>query len=193
MSYPDPPVLLMQSGQFTCPRCGGTNAVAQLISAGALANPLAGFCNRCEHPYQLTVGAPSTTTSGTSNDAGRDRADGGQRHGVQHRGRVRRGRQQQRRRRRGGADGLLGWLVYQHPHREHAAAADARGRGVGADRHARPAGADDLTAGVGQLHSRGGSAAAGWLHARSPWGSRGRSGVQGGRAVHGGLRLGRVR
>jgi len=60
----------MQSGQFTCPRCGPTNAVAQLVTTGALTNPLAGFCNRCEHGYQLTAGSPSTTTSGMSNTQG---------------------------------------------------------------------------------------------------------------------------
>ena len=60
-----PPVLLMQPGQFVCPRCGPTDAVAQLVTAGELLNPLAGFCNRCEHGYQLTVGAPSTTTTGS--------------------------------------------------------------------------------------------------------------------------------
>ena len=70
MTFPDPPVLLMQSGAFTCPRCGPTNAVAQLINCGTLANVLSGFCNRCEHWYQLSVGAPSTTTTGTSNTQG---------------------------------------------------------------------------------------------------------------------------
>ena len=70
MSYPDPPVLLLQPGAFTCPRCGGTNAVAQLVSTGAVLNPLAGFCNRCEHGYQLTAGSPSTTTTGTANTQG---------------------------------------------------------------------------------------------------------------------------
>jgi hypothetical protein len=29
--------------------------------------PLSGFCDRCEHPYMLTPGSPSTTTSGTGN------------------------------------------------------------------------------------------------------------------------------
>ena len=61
-----PAVLLMQPGQFSCPRCGPTNAVAQPITAGALTNPLAGFCHRCEHSYQFTVGSPSTTTTGTA-------------------------------------------------------------------------------------------------------------------------------
>ncbi len=70
MSYPDPPVLLMQPGQFSCPRCGSTSAVAQLVTTGAVTNPLAGFCCRCEHGYQLTAGSPSTTTSGTSNVQG---------------------------------------------------------------------------------------------------------------------------
>ena len=93
MSFPDPPVLLLQPGQFFCPWCGHANAVAQLVTAGALANPLAGFCNRCEHGYQLTVGAPSTTTTGSSNTQGAAR---------------RRGR---------GRDGLLGGQQHQHPYR----------------------------------------------------------------------------
>ena len=70
MTYPDPPVLLAQPGAFVCPRCGPTNAVAQLVNAGMLAYPLAGFCSRCEHRYQLSVGSPSTTTSGTANTQG---------------------------------------------------------------------------------------------------------------------------
>ena len=41
--------LLMQAGQFSCLRCGSTDAAAQLIAGFALTNPLAGFCNRCEH------------------------------------------------------------------------------------------------------------------------------------------------
>ena len=60
----------MQSGQFTCPRCGPVNAIAQLISAGTLANPLSGFCKRCEHWYQFTAGTPSTTTTGAANVQG---------------------------------------------------------------------------------------------------------------------------
>jgi len=44
--------------------------VAQLITAFALSGNLAGRCDRCEHPYQFTVGAPSTTTSGTANVVG---------------------------------------------------------------------------------------------------------------------------
>lgn len=70
MTYTEPPVLLMQPGQFKCPRCGPTSAVAQLVSAGQLNAPLAGFCNRCEHPYQLTAGTPSTTTTGVANVQG---------------------------------------------------------------------------------------------------------------------------
>jgi hypothetical protein len=70
VTTPVPPVLLLQSGQFSCPRCGPTNAVAQLVSAGVLLNPLTGFCSRCEHHYQFTVGAPSTTTTGTANTQG---------------------------------------------------------------------------------------------------------------------------
>lgn len=70
MSYPDPPVLLFQPGQFICPRCGPTNAVAQLISAGQLNAPLAGRCNRCEHAYQLTTGTPSRITTGVANVQG---------------------------------------------------------------------------------------------------------------------------
>jgi hypothetical protein len=62
--------LLIPDGLFTCPRCGPTNAVTQLIATGSLANPLAGRCRRCEHPYQLTVGAPSTTTTGSANVQG---------------------------------------------------------------------------------------------------------------------------
>ncbi len=58
--------LLIPAGLFTCPRCGPANAVAQLVSAGATANPLAGFCDRCEHPYQFTLGSPSTTTTGAN-------------------------------------------------------------------------------------------------------------------------------
>ena len=65
-----PPVLLIQPEQFSCPRCGPTNAVAQPITAGALTNPLAGFCHRCEHSYQFTVGSPNTTTTGTANVQG---------------------------------------------------------------------------------------------------------------------------
>ncbi len=67
---PSPGPLLIQSGQFTCPRCGPTNAVAQLVTTGAVTNPLAGICNRCEHGYQFTAGSPSTTTSGTANTQG---------------------------------------------------------------------------------------------------------------------------
>ena len=61
--------LLIPPGLFTCPRCGPL-ASAQLITTGSLANPLAGRCNRCEHSYQLTLGAPSTTTTGAANTAG---------------------------------------------------------------------------------------------------------------------------
>jgi hypothetical protein len=61
--------LLIPDGLFTCPRCGPVNAPAKLLNTGSLTNPLAGRCNRCEHQYQLTVGSPSTTTTGT-NSAG---------------------------------------------------------------------------------------------------------------------------
>ncbi len=44
--------------------------MAQLINAANLANPLAGFCNRCEHTYQLTAGSPSTTLTGAANTQG---------------------------------------------------------------------------------------------------------------------------
>ncbi len=68
---PSPGPLLLQAGQFSCPRCGsGPGTVAQLISSGALTNPLFGQCNRCEHGYQFTAGTPSATTSGTSNVQG---------------------------------------------------------------------------------------------------------------------------
>ena len=67
-----PQPLLIPDGLFTCPRYGSSAAIpsAKLISAGMLGNPLSGFCNRCEHRYQLTVGSPSTTTSGSANTAG---------------------------------------------------------------------------------------------------------------------------
>jgi len=64
--------LLIPAGLFACPRCG-TSAVippAQLISAGGLLAPLAGFCNRCEHPGLWQLGTPSTTTSGSANTQG---------------------------------------------------------------------------------------------------------------------------
>ncbi len=68
---PSPGPLLLQAGQFSCPRCGsGPGTVAQLISSGALTNPLFGQCNRCEHGYQFTAGTPSTTTTGTANVQG---------------------------------------------------------------------------------------------------------------------------
>ena len=67
---PSPGPLLLQAGQFSCPRCGPVNAVAQLVTTGALTNPLMGFCNRCEHGYQFTAGTPSTTTTGSSNTQG---------------------------------------------------------------------------------------------------------------------------
>jgi len=71
VSNPDPPVLLMQPGQFSCPRCGsGPGTVAQLVSAGSGLAPLSGYCNRCEHGYQLTLSSPSTTTTGTANTQG---------------------------------------------------------------------------------------------------------------------------
>jgi hypothetical protein len=59
--------LLIPAGAFTCPRCG---VATQLLNTGSLANPLAGRCSRCEHQYQLTTGAPSTTTTGSANTAG---------------------------------------------------------------------------------------------------------------------------
>ncbi|SRR6266699_2792267 len=63
---------LIPDGLFLCPRCGSSGAVpsAKLIWAGALGSPLAGFCNRCEHHYQFTLGTPSTTTSGAANVQG---------------------------------------------------------------------------------------------------------------------------
>lgn len=71
MTFPDPPVLLAQPGAFSCPRCGsGPGTVAQLVNAGQLNAPLSGFCNRCEHHYQLTTGSPSTTTTGVANVQG---------------------------------------------------------------------------------------------------------------------------
>ncbi len=64
--------LLVPDGLFLCPRCGSSGAVpsAKLIWAGMLGAPLAGFCNRCEHRYQFSLGAPSTTTSGAANIQG---------------------------------------------------------------------------------------------------------------------------
>jgi hypothetical protein len=53
--------LLAPDGTFTCPRCAqGT----RLIWSGAVLQPLAGRCQRCEHSYQFTTGAPSTTLTG---------------------------------------------------------------------------------------------------------------------------------
>jgi hypothetical protein len=68
---PNQPLLIPDS-LFQCPRCG-TSAViptAKLLAGGSLTNPLAGRCNRCEHPYQLTVGSPNTTTTGAANIQG---------------------------------------------------------------------------------------------------------------------------
>ena len=64
--------LLIPAGAFTCPRCGPSVVIpgSQLLNTGSLSNPLAGRCNRCEHSYQLTVGAPSTTTTGVANVQG---------------------------------------------------------------------------------------------------------------------------
>jgi hypothetical protein len=66
--------LLIPPGQFTCPRCGPSIAIpgAQLLTTGSNVNPLAGRCNRCEHQYELTTGAPSTstTTTGAANTQG---------------------------------------------------------------------------------------------------------------------------
>ena len=62
--------LLIPDGLFTCPRCGPTNAITQLMWTGSLTTLLAGRCRRCEHPYQFTVGNPSTTTTGSANTAG---------------------------------------------------------------------------------------------------------------------------
>src|SRR6266851_3387081 len=64
--------LLMQPGNASPVRCGPSAVIptAQLIAAGSLANPLTGFCSRCEHQYQLTVGASSTTTTGAANTQG---------------------------------------------------------------------------------------------------------------------------
>jgi hypothetical protein len=58
--------LLIPQNLFRCPRCGTAASIptAQLVSAGAQLNPLAGFCNRCEHPYQFSASGPSTTLSG---------------------------------------------------------------------------------------------------------------------------------
>lgn len=68
---PSPGPLLLQSGLFSCPRCGsGPGTVAQLISLGQLGFPVAGRCNRCEHQYAFTAGTPSTTTTGTANTQG---------------------------------------------------------------------------------------------------------------------------
>ena len=68
---PSPGPLLLQPGLFHCPRCGsGPGTVAQLVSAGGLNYPVAGFCNRCEHSYAFSVGTPSTTTTGTANTQG---------------------------------------------------------------------------------------------------------------------------
>ncbi len=39
---------------------------AQLVTTGALTNPLFGHCNRCEHGYQLNLTAQSTTTAGVN-------------------------------------------------------------------------------------------------------------------------------
>lgn len=66
MPSPNMP-LLIPAGLFTCPRCG---VAAQLLNTGSTANPLAGRCNRCEHSYQFTTGAPSTTTTGAANTQG---------------------------------------------------------------------------------------------------------------------------
>ena len=44
--------------------------MAQLVTTGALTNPLFGHCNRCEHGYQFTAGTPSTTTTGAANTQG---------------------------------------------------------------------------------------------------------------------------
>ncbi len=64
--------LLAPEGSFSCSSCGSSGAVpsARLIWAGALGNGLAGFCNRCEHRYQFTLGNPSTTTTGAANIQG---------------------------------------------------------------------------------------------------------------------------
>jgi hypothetical protein len=64
-----PPPLLIPSGLFTCPRCGTTASIpaAQLVAGYGNLTSAAGFCNRCEHGYQLTGGAPSTTTTGAAN------------------------------------------------------------------------------------------------------------------------------
>lgn len=64
--------LLIPPGLFVCPRCGPSAVipVAQLLNTGGLGLPLAGRCNRCEHSYQLTLGVPSTTTTGAANTQG---------------------------------------------------------------------------------------------------------------------------
>ncbi len=68
---PSPGPLLLQAGQFSCPRCGsGPGTVAQLVTTGAALNPLIGHCSRCEHHYQFTAGTPSTTTTGAANTQG---------------------------------------------------------------------------------------------------------------------------
>ena len=54
----------------------------------------------------------------------------------------------------GGRDGLPGWQLGQHPDRGHAAAADPRGRGCGADGHARAARPDDLSTGCRTAYER---------------------------------------
>jgi hypothetical protein len=88
-----------------------------MIGTGSLTNPLAGFCNRCEHSYQLTVGAPSTTTTGAPNVQGATAltvAPGGILHGRS----ARRGRFGVRQRRRRGRDGQLSWLIDLDPDRQ---------------------------------------------------------------------------
>jgi len=64
---------LIPAGLFSCPRCGPSAAVPppQLLwTGGEPLTLLAGRCSRCEHPYQFTVGAPSTTLTGVANVQG---------------------------------------------------------------------------------------------------------------------------
>jgi hypothetical protein len=71
MPAPNFPYLVLP-GLFTCPRCGPSAVVPPtgLLDTGALLTQLAGRCSRCEHPYQFTTGAPSTTTTGAANVQG---------------------------------------------------------------------------------------------------------------------------
>ena len=178
MTYPDPPVLLMQPGQFSCPRCGsGPGTVAQLVSAGSGLAP----AERVLQPVRTSVHFhrrhPVDDPHRRCQRPGRHRTDGGRRDGVQHRGRVRRGRLQQRRRRRRAGHGIGGWHQHVHPDRQHAAAAEPHGRGDRADRHAGAARPDDLTG-----HAVAAALALAPGPARGAGRAAGRGGAAGGRA-----------